>query len=187
MLLALSLVAGCSDPPPAPTKRGDGSGDSRQPAPPPDRVNRPPTVPAAEAPLADDQVVLGVVVGDKARAYRLNAFKFIAYHVVNDVIDQTAVTVTYCDRDSCLRGFAADGDEPLPIGVGGFREGLLLRVGNSHFVQKTGKTADGKELPYRAMPVERTTWGEWKRAHPNTDVYIGRSAAPGLPDPPGER
>ena len=119
----------------------------------PDQVNRPPTVPAAEALLADDDIVIGVVVGGKARAYRLKAFKFIARHVVNDVINGTAVTVTYCDRDGCLRAFAADVDEPLPVRVGGFREGLLLRIGDSYFEQKTGRTADGEGLPYRTMPV----------------------------------
>jgi hypothetical protein len=188
MLLALLTLAGCSDQPP--TERRGVSRDSPQPLPPSDRVNRPVTVPAAEARLADDEVVGGVVVGGKARAYRLGAFKFVAYHVVNDVIDNTAVTVTYCDRYGCLRAFAADGDEPLPVGVGGFHDGLLLRIGDSDYRQKTGRTADGKELPYRTMPVERTEWGAWKKAHPDTDVYIGSSAAPGTSDerpPPSSR
>ena len=180
MLLALSLLAGCSSE--ARTTHGNGSGDSPGPLPPPDQVNRPPTVPAAEALLADDDIVIGVVVGGKARAYRLKAFKFIARHVVNDVINGTAVTVTYCDRDGCLRAFAADVDEPLPVRVGGFREGLLLRIGDSYFEQKTGRTADGEELPYRTMPVERTTWGTWRKAHSDTDVYVGDSAAPGAKD-----
>ena len=180
ILLALLPLAGCSGPPPS--ERSDVSRDAPRPLPPSDRVNRPRTVPAAKASLADDEVVVGVVVGGKARAYRLNAFKFIAYHVVNDVIDKTAVTITYCDRDDCLRAFTADADEPLPVGVGGFHEGLLLRVGDSQFQQKTGKTADGKELPYRTMPVERTEWGEWRKAHPDTDGYVGSSAAPGPSD-----
>jgi hypothetical protein len=180
MLLApLLALAGCSDPPPPPPEQGEVSssdGGVSKPAQPSDRVNWPATVPAAEANLADDDVVVGVVVGSKARAYRLNAFKYIDSHVVNDVVNKTAVTVTYCDRDDCLRVYTDDREEPLPIGVGGFREGLLLRIGNSSFEQKTGKRRVGGETPPRSMPFERTSWGEWKKAHADTDVYLGRSA-----------
>jgi hypothetical protein len=29
------------------------------------------------------------------------------------------------------------------------------------------------QRPYDALPVTRTTWGEWKRLYPDTDVYAG--------------
>jgi hypothetical protein len=139
-----------------------------------DPVVRPPAVPAANAPLADDDVVVGVVAGGKARAYRLDAFRSTARHVVNDVLNKTAVSVTYCDRDDCLRVFTADREDPLPIGVGGFRHGLMLRVGADYYWQKDGKAVGGAEIPYRSLPSERTSWGQWKKAHPGTDVYVGK-------------
>jgi hypothetical protein len=171
LLAALLATSGCSGQPPPPRPDPPPS-----PAPPPsDRVDRPATVPAAKASLADGDAVVGVVVLGKARAYRLDGFKFIAHHVVNDVVSRTAVTVTYCDRDDCLRVFTGDGEEPLPVGVGGYDGGLLLRVGNGRFRQKAGSAARGEGLPYRPMPFERVSWGEWKKAHPDTDVYLGRS------------
>ncbi|MBO0700341.1 MAG: hypothetical protein J2P46_18225, partial [Zavarzinella sp.] len=45
---------------------------------------RPPTVPAAAAGLADDEPVIGVTAGGRARAYRVGAFIGLSSQVVND-------------------------------------------------------------------------------------------------------
>src|SRR5262245_35289056 len=101
-------------------------------------IKEPPTVPAAEANLTDDEEVIGVVIKGKPRAYRLAPFAGMLHHVVNDVVNKAAVTVTYCDRTDCIRTFTADGDRPLPVMLGGYNGGLLLRVGDDFFLQDTG-------------------------------------------------
>ena len=58
---------------------------------------------------------------------------------------------------------------------------MLLRVGPTHFWQTTGKgTAPGSEerIPYGDFPFERTTWGAWRAAHPDTDIYVGVKDSP---------
>jgi hypothetical protein len=171
----LLILGGCSSPPP-PSGDVSSSGSGPVVTPPVNSVNRPRTVPGAEAILPDSDEVIGVVVDGKARAYRLSALKVIAHHVVNDVVSKTAVTVTYCDHTDCVRTFTDDRDQPLPIGVAGFRNGLLLRVGDGLFHQKNSKAVMGdKGVAYRSMPYKRMTWAEWRKAHPDTDVYVGGS------------
>jgi hypothetical protein len=185
LLSGLLLILGGCSPPPPPHAPGDISSSGAGPTGTPpvnNSVNRPRTVPGARASLADSDEVIGLVVGGQARAYRLEALKVIARHVVNDVVNKTAVTVTYCDRNDCVRTFTDDSDRPLPIGVAGYRNGLLLRVGDGLFYQKNAKAVGGgQEVAYRSAPYKRTTWAEWKKDHPDTDVYVGESGAPGSP------
>jgi hypothetical protein len=181
LLVSQVILAGCSTQPPAVTRKAS-SADAPTPTQPFDRIDRPVTVPAARATLADEDLVVGVVVGGKARAYRLAAFNSISKNVVNDVVNKIAVTITYCNHNECVRAYTDNREEPLPIGVGGFNHGLLLRVGDDVFQQKTSKGMEGVEIPYKSMPFELTQWGEWKKAHPDTDVYVGRTAPPASPD-----
>jgi hypothetical protein len=38
----------------------------------------------------------------------------------------------------------------------------------------------GEPFPYPTHPLVRRTWGEWRREHPDTDLYLG----PGPPAAP---
>src|SRR6478672_4712586 len=87
---------------------------------------RPPTIAAAEAGLGDDEPVIGVVAGGRARAYRVGAFVGVTGQVVNDVVGGVPVTVTHCNQTGCSRVFTGDGSDPLPVLTGGYMEGLLL-------------------------------------------------------------
>jgi len=140
---------------------------------------RPPTVPAAAADLADDEQVIGVVASGKARAYRRAAFSGMVNHVVNDLVGETPVTVTHCDRDGCSRVFTGDGKEPLAFKTGGFLEGMLLYVDGVFYDQSTGRARNDSgaaSIPYQTLGFEETTWGKWRAAHPDTDVYLGSPA-----------
>jgi hypothetical protein len=176
LLSALSLLAlaGCSGPPP-PGGAAATMGTPMQSTPfvwP--GIKEPPATPAAEAKLADDEEVIGITVKGRARAYRVAAFKSMTRHVVNDVVNKKAVTVTYCDRADCVRTFTANRDAPLPVMLGGYRGEMLLRVGDEFFEQKSGKsTYSDRVIPYADLPHKRVKWGEWKKAHPDTDVYLG--------------
>jgi len=140
---------------------------------------RPPTVSAASADLPDDEPVIGVVANGKARAYCRKAFTGMVNHVVNDVIGATPVTVTHCDKDGCSRVFTGEGQEPLPFKTGGFMDGMLLYVDGVFYDQSTGRPMNdsaANPLPYQTLGFEETTWGKWRTAHPDTDVYLGSPA-----------
>jgi hypothetical protein len=132
---------------------------------------QPPAKVAAAAELRDADVVVGVVVGNRARAYAVAALTGPRTHVINDLIAGTPVTVTYCDRKYCARVFTGDGTEPLSVGTGGFDDGLILLLDGRRYRQDTGEEVDGPgTFPYRPMTFVRTTWKEWSQAHPDTDV-----------------
>jgi Protein of unknown function (DUF3179) len=140
---------------------------------------RPPTVSAAAADLPDDEPVLGVLANGKARAYRRQAFAGIVNHVVNDVVGETPVTVTHCDRSGCSRVFTGDGKDPLPFKTGGFLDGMLIYIDGVFYDQSTGEAMNdpsARQIPYQHLGFEETTWGKWRAAHPNTDVYLGSPA-----------
>jgi len=143
---------------------------------------RPQPVRASETWLPDNARVIGVVAGTHERAYALNSFSNVSQHVVNDVIDDTAVTVAHCPISGCTRVFSvANRAAPLEMSVGGWvgKRGLepdrdsvmLLRVDETEYFQDTCESLDGdRSLPYAQAQFEETTWGEWRTAHPDTDV-----------------
>jgi Protein of unknown function (DUF3179) len=141
-------------------------------------VRCPAVRPAAAASLPDDQEVVGVVVGDKARAYSLAGMSLPDRHLVNDLINDAPVTVTYCDKVDCLRVFTDDSrGQPLEVTqVGRYSDGLLLSYKGQMYAQATGKRAweaEGPDLPLADQPFERMTWKAWRDRHPDTEVYTG--------------
>jgi hypothetical protein len=166
-------------PPPAPT-------------PDPDRV-----------PYRDDTQVIGVTLGDRHRAYLLADLWRPDRHVQNDLFDDIPVSVTFCDLDNCVKAFTDDTrGRPLDLRNGGPHpkksRKMILGVGGRTFEQDTGRPLDGdtdRPFPYAAVPAVRTTWGEWRTAHPDTDLRAnGRLYPPAKPRageplnvPPGAR
>lgn len=134
--------------------------------------------------LSAGMTVVGVVIRGHARAYRLDALKFpsiipngpsalnvVRRHVVNDVIDSTAVTVTHCDVSGCTRVFVApDRQEPLPVAVGG-------QMHNKMYVMWDGQryAQDDPSIPLQDGEFQITTWESWCAEHPDTTVYVGES------------
>jgi hypothetical protein len=149
--------------------------------------DRPPTRPAATAGLADAEPVLGVIVGGRARAYRLAALADESTHILNDMVGGVPTTVTYCDIADCAAAFVGPpGAGPLPISLGGLQQNRLVLVhGGSEYYQDNGRRlAPGPgpaALPFATLPATRTTWGAWRAAHPETDVHVGDGPAA----PPG--
>jgi Protein of unknown function (DUF3179) len=151
-----------------------------------DGVIRPPTFEAAKAGLKDDAEVLGIVVNGVARAYRLAALCDINRHIVNDIVNGVPVSVLYCDLNDCARAYTGPASpNPLPIRQAGMKFGdLILKVGDVFYQHSTAQALRGTAfpdapdhslppLPFSPTAVTRTNWREWKRQHPQTEVYLG--------------
>jgi hypothetical protein len=143
-------------------------------------IVRPTTVEAEASTIPPDEEVIGFVVGGRARAYRLNAFRDRSKHVVNDIVAGVPVTVAYCDISDCVSAYQGhEGSAPLDVSVGGVFDGreMVLEVGGILYYQKSGtplRSGLGPAvIPLEQLSPTRTTWREWKRLHPATDVYEG--------------
>ncbi len=185
-VLAL-LMGSCGRPPseelahPAPVVKASlASGKVRQPFS-AEGFRLPPTVPAAEADLRDGDSVIGVVAGGQARAYSIGVMRLQTRHILNDVVGGVAVTTTFCDRTRCARGFGGQpASSPLDVGQAGLLGGeMVVKVGDVTYLQKTGEVVEApagrpaSPFPYPEYPLLLTSWGEWRAAHPDTDVYEG--------------
>jgi hypothetical protein len=125
--------------------------------------------------LEDSFEVVGVELDGIARAYPLAILNW--HEIVNDTFDGRPVVVTYCP----LCGSAVVGDrlvrgEPTYFGV----SGLLWMSDLVMYDDRTDSlwsqvlaTAIRGELTgdtLSLLPATLTTWGEWKTAHPDTEV-----------------
>ncbi len=138
-------------------------------------------VPASEASFLDDSdYVLGITVNGESRAYPT---RFIWWHhVVNDKIGRAdsggsvPVAVTYCSV--CNTGIRYDpviNGKPIKIDFYGLYNGIVAlceRETSSVLLQSTGDLVTGtlKGSKLKAQPLLDTTWGKWKKLHPDTLV-----------------
>jgi hypothetical protein len=141
-------------------------------------IDQPPTRSAAEAELPDDAEVIGISAGGKHRAYLVTAMSGPSGHVVNDLLGDVPVTVTHCDKTDCTRALTGPKrGSPLPLMLGGlfFDNQMLLKTDDGVYLQMTGEpkaTIPVPPFPYSDFPFVRVTWGTWKEAHPDTDVFV---------------
>jgi hypothetical protein len=156
-----------------PRERGRASGKGFLPG-----IRQPPTQSVDEAELDDDAEVIGVCVQGRARAYEVASLAVSPkFHVVNDVLSGRPVTVAYCDLTDCARVFTSKtSGTPLDISVVGLDENrsLVLYLDGVKYALEDSKNLTqpyGPPPPYQRMKFERTSWGQWRRAHPDTDVY----------------
>jgi len=139
----------------------------------------PETLPSSDTNIAPDTSVIGVTVGGKHRAYSLSALGGVSEHVVNDMLAGRPVSVTYCTRTGCVRVFTQSNGQRLRLAVGGWydkagEKQMVLRDGTGRYFQENGRSmSSGEPLPYQQLDYQLTTWGEWRKAHPDTDVYTG--------------
>jgi hypothetical protein len=146
-------------------------------------IQQPPTHAASAVRLRDDEEVIGIEVGSKARAYRISAMQGPLEHIINDLIDGVPVTVSYCNVNECVRAFTdAASRAPLDISQAGLKGGerMLLRTRGVVYLQDSREPVDPQAgtppFPYHSFPATRITWKAWRQMHPDTDVYIGVSA-----------
>ncbi len=127
--------------------------------------------------LAADDRVIGVAMGNEARAYPI---RILNYHeIVNDQLGGQAIAVTYCP----LCDSAAVFDRNTPGGLREFGVSGLLYNSNvlmydrnkraeSLWSQLKSEAISGVQVRNRLkrLPLELTTWSDWQSRHPATTV-----------------
>ena len=125
--------------------------------------------------MKDEDRVLGLARNGLAKAYPI---KILNWHeIVNDTIGSQAVVVTFCPL--CGTGMVFDGKingKNLTFGVSGllYQSDMLLydRKTDSLWSQIKGEAVTGPMTGARLklLSSTQTTWGNWKKKHPETLV-----------------
>ena len=127
--------------------------------------------------LLDSDLVLGVVINGEAKAYPHN----IGWHheIVNDVVGDRPVIVTFCPLTGTGMVFDGRGgnDIRITVGVSGllFNNNLIMydrRDDKTLYPQMIFTGVQGPKAGHELelLPVVETTWGYWKRLYPDTKV-----------------
>ncbi len=135
------------------------------------------SVPAAQAALRDDDLVLGVVGGAEARAYPLNLMWEPQNEVLNDTLGGEPIAPTWCPiaHSGVVYDRSVD-RQTVELGAVGLEKGVFIlydRQTGTHWSQVSGRATggarEGRTLRKKTSTV--TTWGRWRRLHPDTSVY----------------
>ncbi len=141
----------------------------------------------------DDAIVFGIVEGDEALAIPKNIAEI--HEMFNLTLGDRRLGIPYCTLCGAAQAYRTDD----AVSVGGAEEvpvlrtsGLLSRSNKVMYDLRTGSVFDtftgaavsgplqDQEIVLEETTVLRTTWGEWKVAHPDTTIIaedggIGRS------------
>lgn len=132
--------------------------------------------------LKDEDQVVGVSANGVARAYprRLIAW----HHIIHDQLGSTPILATWCNLCATAIVFRNDVDgkklTPDLAGLRGSNMTFRDRETGTQWQQATGEAFAGPLAGKRLeiAPFQFTTWGEWRKNHPHTQVL--------LPDPKRE-
>jgi hypothetical protein len=121
--------------------------------------------------LDDGDIVFGLVENGIARAYPQ---RILVWHeIVNDVVGGTGLAVTYCPLTSTAIAFERGSTE---FGVSGrlVNSNLIMydRESDTWFPQMLAVGTSGPHVGEALVerPIVWTTWGNWRRLYPGTDV-----------------
>lgn len=128
--------------------------------------------------LPDQDVVFGVELHGETRAYPKRVME--VHELVNDSIGGRRVALSYCTLCGSVVANLVDDVDGRTLEL---RTSGLLRRSNklmydvqseSLFEQFSGRAVTGPMwqagVTLQRTPVLATTWGEWRRAHPNTTI-----------------
>lgn len=128
--------------------------------------------------LRDGERVFGALVGGEARAYPLRIMDW--HEMANDVLGGQPVTLSYCTLcgSGVLFATATPTGSAYTFGTSGllYRSNKLMfdRQTYSLWSNLTGVPVVGRlgRSPFRltVLPLALTTWGAWRRLHPQTTV-----------------
>lgn len=140
-------------------------------------LNNPPYVPAREAKfLRKTDTVLGVILGEEARAYPWDLLA--NFHAVNDYLDGQPIIVNLCEACNGGAAFLATLPETvIDIRPRGLKNGTWYGVDfqtGSLWYPFVGEAFEG---PLKGTKLERirvyfSSWDDWVRDHPETTVVV---------------
>lgn len=140
-------------------------------------LSKPRTIPAGEADFLKDQDrVVGVTLGDTARAYPVAILNY--HEVVNDTLQDTPIAVTYCPLcDSAVVFDRRTRNGEREFGVSGllYNSNVLMYDRSdqeSLWSQVKGQAVSGPAVgeTLQVLPMELTTWKSWSTRYPESDV-----------------
>jgi hypothetical protein len=137
-------------------------------------MTAPVTLTPEEARVTETEQVIGITIGDEHRAYIVHAFAPLGQKVINDLIKDIPITVTYCDIYERARVFTStERGEYLTVGLGGWmNKEMFFYFDNIRFSQSS------QNAPLPDYPYIITTWGEWLEVHPESRIYLGDGVIP---------
>jgi hypothetical protein len=134
-------------------------------------------VDAGQARVADAEIVIGVVVDGRPRAYPINLMWGPDNEVVNDTLGRTAIAASWCPIVLSGEVYSrTHAGEKLALGAAGAEDGVLVLYDastHSQWSQVSGRAVAGPLAGARLekLPSLLTTWRRWKELHPDTTVY----------------
>ena len=138
-------------------------------------IEQPRFVAAAEAGVRGTDRILGIERDGVAKAYPIAILNY--HEIVNDSFGDEPIVVTYCPLCGTGMAFlAAIAGERRMFGVSGllYNSDVLLYDRNSETLwsQLMLKAVAGplKGTALEMVTVSHTTWGDWRRRHPETRV-----------------
>lgn len=140
-------------------------------------IEEPRFLPAAEAQFVrDEDVVFGLDHAGQARAYP--QLVLVWHEIANDRFPDGPLTVTYCPLTGSTVAFRgrAPGGRTYTFGTSGdlVNSNLLMydRQTDSRWPQILARAILGTSLGrwLEEIPLDWTTWGRWRAAHPDTVV-----------------
>jgi thiol-disulfide isomerase/thioredoxin len=129
---------------------------------------------ADAAHMRDEDLVFGVAVAGRARAYPWWILK--GYHVVNDELGGVPLAVAFCEQCTGAAAFRRELERRrLSFEVPGVYNGTIVlqdRETRTLWAPFSGRALegrlDGRHL--ERLPVSLLRWDEWRQRHPETDV-----------------
>lgn len=134
------------------------------------------TVEQADSYLSDNDLVLGVSLKGETRAYPLQIL--VWHEIVNDVVGETPVAVTYCPlcfTNQVFNRTTAEG-EILEFGTSGklYNSNLVMydRNTSSLWSQAMAQSITGEYsgTNLERIPFDLTYWSDWKQLYPDSLV-----------------
>ncbi len=133
----------------------------------------------ADAWLNDEDMIFGLVYKEVERAYPQRILNW--HEIVNDQVAGETVAMTYCPLCGTAVSFIrkVDGEE-AEFGVSGYLHNSCLvmydRVEGTLWEQITFEAIVGpsarRDEKLEILNTVTTTWGDWKEAHPNSEVLV---------------
>lgn len=129
---------------------------------------------AANNKIALDKLVIGVVIGNEAKAYPIQLIGY--HHQVRDTIGATPVMITYCTVCRTGRAYSPNVDGKLEdfrlVGMDHFNAMFEDATTKSWWQQATGISVAGplKDHHLAELPSQQLSLAQWLEEHPGSTI-----------------